>query len=113
MKKEEIANLGAAELMTRLETTRAELAMITEEVETRRSEEQKRLGRLVAEHIDVFLALRPNHDRSSCSDDDTCNSRERAGRVRCVRCQLLQARADGALAPEMSLEFTIVDPMPR
>jgi len=58
----------------------------------RREEEARALRcrqAMVAREINTLLHLHPEHDRNSCSDENACNSGYRTGRVRCVRCCLL------------------------
>ena len=63
---------------------------------TRRREEEKRILRekrdleikRCEENISALLALVPEHNRTSCSDERPINS----NRARCTRCALLEAK---------------------
>lgn len=70
-----------------------ELQARKERLKAEQAERDRRRCQIVVENIDVFLALSPNHDRTSCSDADPCN----ASRVRCTRCVLLAAKREGYL----------------
>lgn len=69
------------------------------EAELRRRKEKLRLkreqrGLQIRQYMDIDVVnfLAPEHDRTSCSDEDTCNGWRTAGKdgPRCVRCALME-----------------------
>jgi len=51
------------------------------------------MSKLNYEQLEVLNLVRPEHDRDSCSDDDTCNgwySQHSTGEFRCKRCAMIE-----------------------
>ena len=63
----------------------------------------------VLQHVDVLLAAVPNHECTSCSDDNPTNYYEDHGRPRCKRCALLRIKKDefnSGLTLDIELRYT-------
>lgn len=61
-------------------------------------------SQFVVKHIDALLELVPDHDCTSCNDNNRRNVYEN-----CTRCTLLEAKDMGYLDPEIELEIKIKD----
>lgn len=59
--------------------------------------------------VDTLLALVPEHDRTSCSDENPTNCVSYAGRLRCERCELLYARETGIVRFDVRLGLFATD----
>jgi hypothetical protein len=68
---------------TSLEPVETELAKIAEEERVEAEEAKVKLGRLMVQHVEVLLALVPEHNANGCSDADAHQT------YRCKRCALL------------------------
>lgn len=78
--------------------------------EISRREEEKRAVKvallrrhheIVLNNIHVVLALVPEHDRTSCSDDDRGNEK------RCVRCALLAIQSQGWVPDRLRVSVAV------
>lgn len=61
-----------------------------EEAASKRLEKAQKDELIYRKHLDTLLELCPEHDRTSCSDEDPCNW----GRVKCRRCLLIAVKRD-------------------
>lgn len=109
------ANLSIDALYTqRLELER-QIEQVQLEIETRLLSERQRLQELVVTHVDILLAMTPNHDRTSCSDSDPCNGFDpcnggrNVGHIRCTRCGLLNIKERGV--SDVAASVTLVSPI--
>ena len=57
----------------------------------------------IIQNIDALLLLVPNHERTSCTDENNFNW----DKGRCTRCALIQAEADGFWRNDLDLEITV------
>lgn len=69
--------------------------------EEQREEEAQNL----LDNVDAIL-LFMTHNRSSCSDDDPCNSSDRAGRCRCNKCEVMMFKSQGYWDPNFKIEVS-------
>lgn len=75
-----------------------QLAAVDTEITIAQDEETTKREALYIEHIDVLMALFPEHSRSSCSDVNPCN----ADRY-CHRCNLLHLAEYGIMRHDFKL----------
>jgi len=92
---EDVAQIPAVDPIPAVDLTQVSATDLTAELERRRKVEEDRINALRQAqadthlaHIDGFLAVVTEHSRTSCSDDDPCNS------GRCNRCTLLGIKRD-------------------
>lgn len=64
---------------------RAQLEKVVSERKAAEALNRRRRLEAIREHAQTFLLLAPDHDRTSCSDNNPCNSFEG-----CARCILLK-----------------------
>lgn len=61
-----------------------------EEKKKQRERDRLKIHRaLVDQYAETLLLFVPEHDRTSCSDEDPKNCSYHTGRIRCKRCELL------------------------
>lgn len=75
--------------------------------DARKAKEAQRkliLDQIVVTNLDLLLKFIPNHERTSCSDEQPRN----AGRARCSRCVLLALKRAPEMAEDYRFEFSIM-----
>jgi len=80
----------------------AQIRQIDDQINEVRTQMKIMRAELVISHIDSLLALTPNHDRTSCSDDNLMNT-DRG----CARCVLLEAKQMGYLDHEIEVTVEV------
>lgn len=63
--------------------------------------------KLIVRGIETLLSIHPDHERTSCDDDNPRNSGTRAGRVRCTRCCLLDIKRNPDLVSAYDVSIHI------
>jgi hypothetical protein len=87
----------------------AELAAIEAAEKAEEIKRREATFALLWSNIDALIALTPDHDRTSCSDSDTCNGYGDSDRMpRCKRCFLLNQKSEGSWeAKDFTVELSI------
>lgn len=80
---------------------KAELQRREESALKAKQEALEKQRQLIVENVDTLLNLIPEHDRTSCNDEDRANARS----FRCKRCVLLQIQKDGFMDNLFTIEF--------
>lgn len=78
------------------------------------NEHRERQRGLTEKFIDTLLLLVPEHDRTSCSDENPCNPGGGGHPARCIRCALLRVKREGysdLFVSSVSVEYA-TDPLP-
>ena len=90
-----------AEKRKAVEAEKAKLAPLEEEARKLRSAIERQRAEVVADHVDALLAIVPEHDFTSCSDQETLNE------GRCTRCSLLYIKHNRWDAMNFKVDVTV------
>lgn len=106
--------------MLNLNTEQLEKELFERKLSARSEENVKNAEQhdLVLKHVDILLALTPDHQRKSCSDENPCNHSSNIERdyPNCHRCHLIrlkQAQYNDATSIRITFAATPILPMDK
>lgn len=95
------------ELQREIQAHLVRLAELKGKLDAVKEHQQELQARRIEIRLAELLGIVTEHSRTSCSDENPCNSFARAGRVRCERCELLEAHANDHWPRERTLRIVI------